>query len=1461
MINIGRVMVILVVLVFLQPYMFITVQEQNKLDQANLYLIKPNIHQNSYEPDHTVQGIRPKTFATDLQLYTTEHLYDFKLYNVTVSVKDDAGNPIKGAFVKAFSPDWGIMYPHYEEWGLTDNNGAYKFKLASGNWILIASSGHEYSALYPGKGFYLTFTVLINKDTTINLKPNYSFKLEFRDNNDNILFVDSIYITDSSFIPIVPPVYTGTSNNGLFYLSLTSDMLNKNLIILGVKYGGVSYILKKSIVPSRDNGIISAKNYPKIVLTGYDEFGNISSYWSAWFRFPEYYAWGWGVTFKFSNMSIFYVPPTSIMINAFYSPPNWFYYFDDIGLILKENESFFHFFGGQGYFHLWVIKENTQLMFDIRDSFGNVVSYYSSNEKYAWLKIIEKGNVVFYDDIGSKLWNWNMYSLKRTFSDDATFELKVNLGPLGKLGVLNINGYLYSNATLVPYRDLYTKNFVVHLPTDHFFNVSGQVRTKSFLMYLEKVYDAMGKFLNENLNVKPHRVEVDFETVGVAWYNFIGIGLGIARWPFEVRPEYLYIMSWTLGIMYSATPPLIYYVECSLYCKPLATYLGTEALASLYGNNFRLWFWGVHPGIFDYIAGDKSVSETERMQTVFFYLHKVYGAEIHKQFIQLWANNTALKDKLMRKGFNVNETMIILYSYLAKENLAWLFQLAGYNVSENTVNSGLIIITDTTPPTTTHDYDGLWHTSDITIVLKANDDLSGVAETFYRINSGPVKKVSVDGQPVISTEGANNTLEYWSVDNAGNEEAHKILTGIKLDKTPPTGSITINEGRKYTNTTTVILTLLASDNVSGVAEMRFSNDNITWTPWEPFATVKSWVLEGSDGMKYVYVQFRDHANFVSQVYHATIILDTTSPVVNVVGLQIHDTRVTISWSGSDNISGIDHYEIRLNEGKWINVGANTSYTFENLTQRPHMIYIRAVDRAGNMNTLTQIVTVTQTTTVQTPATQTSPTSPTSPFTGLILVMIAVLVFISAAVFYFRGRKPATKRIRYPEEKPPPVLISEKEYPKVAKDIEETISKDVLKVQPRKTSILSIEATKLFVDEWGKIIVKVKGEGKASIKLEGDIEWKDPGSKELSGESIIEIPVKPKVSGDVPVKVIIDTPYGKEFSRIFLKVERKEIIPPQLITPIIEKVGLDEIIPLRNIPLKNLVSGYSCSGSKVFKVNFLSPTVPKEFEGAWECCLLGCGGWGCAYLCVRRNEKIVIKIPRGFEAIIENIVEAPTSHDAFLTKIRSEAEIMASLNHPNIIKLLGVSNKFPLVIYEFADYGSLYWQQIKGWKPSLKDVVLIGIQLGDALRYIHSRGLIHGDIKPSNVFIKDKIAKLGDFSSIVKLLSSVSISKMVYTIGFRAPEQVFSDIRRKSIGMGIENRIDIYQLGNLLLYILTGESVDGEEAINDKLVMEKLNNVPNEDLKQILAKTLAFEPEKRPSAEDLIKMLYIVWNKL
>jgi len=93
---------------------------------------------------------------------------------------------------------------------------------------------------------------------------------------------------------------------------------------------------------------------------------------------------------------------------------------------------------------------------------------------------------------------------------------------------------------------------------------------------------------------------------------------------------------------------------------------------------------------------------------------------------------------------------------------------------------------DASPPYTFDNYDGSWHIENFVITLTATDDLSGIAETYYKINYGPTQSISVNGQPLITTEGENNTLEYWSVDKAGNEEVpHKILTGIKLDKTAP----------------------------------------------------------------------------------------------------------------------------------------------------------------------------------------------------------------------------------------------------------------------------------------------------------------------------------------------------------------------------------------------------------------------------------------------------------------------------------------------------------------------------------------------------------------------------------------------------------------------------------------------------------------------------------------------------
>jgi len=121
-----------------------------------------------------------------------------------------------------------------------------------------------------------------------------------------------------------------------------------------------------------------------------------------------------------------------------------------------------------------------------------------------------------------------------------------------------------------------------------------------------------------------------------------------------------------------------------------------------------------------------------------------------------------------------------------------------------------VVVREGNPPITNNDYDGLWHNIDFSINLSAIDDYSGVADTYYKINDGPINSVSVVGQPYMTVDGSNNSIEYWSVDILGNEEAHHRIMDIKLDKTFPTADagpdITINEdtifslsGKSYDN--------------------------------------------------------------------------------------------------------------------------------------------------------------------------------------------------------------------------------------------------------------------------------------------------------------------------------------------------------------------------------------------------------------------------------------------------------------------------------------------------------------------------------------------------------------------------------------------------------------------------------------------------------------------------------------
>jgi len=122
-----------------------------------------------------------------------------------------------------------------------------------------------------------------------------------------------------------------------------------------------------------------------------------------------------------------------------------------------------------------------------------------------------------------------------------------------------------------------------------------------------------------------------------------------------------------------------------------------------------------------------------------------------------------------------------------------------------------------------------------------------------------------DGREIDETDETNNAL-------VGNQ----IYIGT--DTTPPSGSISINNGGVATNNTTATLNLSATDTQSSVSQMQFSNDNTTWSVAEPYVTSKSWTLTAGDGTKTVYVKFKDTAGNWSIAYSNAIVLDTMAPV-------------------------------------------------------------------------------------------------------------------------------------------------------------------------------------------------------------------------------------------------------------------------------------------------------------------------------------------------------------------------------------------------------------------------------------------------------------------------------------------------------------------------------------------------------------------------------------------------------
>ena len=161
----------------------------------------------------------------------------------------------------------------------------------------------------------------------------------------------------------------------------------------------------------------------------------------------------------------------------------------------------------------------------------------------------------------------------------------------------------------------------------------------------------------------------------------------------------------------------------------------------------------------------------------------------------------------------------------------------------------------------------------------------------------------------------------------------------------------INSGAAYTSNRQITADLAASDDLSGVSQVAFSNDGASYGDWQGYASRWSMALPAGDGEKTLYARFKDQAGNTSPPAADNIVLDTTPPTIpapdDALTGTISSPTVTLQWPpSSDALSGVERYYYRTDCGSEA-ATSNPSATTPVLFDGDHTFYVRAKDQAGN----------------------------------------------------------------------------------------------------------------------------------------------------------------------------------------------------------------------------------------------------------------------------------------------------------------------------------------------------------------------------------------------------------------------------------------------------------------------------------------------------------------------------------